>query len=146
MNKNKNKSSWNHPDGYWQVTTEADCEGRSHRTIGFFKGNYADIAFALADKCGYSLHFTRIWDEDIIAKCENNIEKVSITFNDGLLTDRRHIARDVQKVLGDSFVVTNEGCGQIQLYKPDAMEIVRANALEKISQLIVPKYYLQLNF
>ncbi len=46
--------------GYWHVTTEGDCEGRSIRDLGFHKGCLNDIAFALADKQYYSLQFTPI--------------------------------------------------------------------------------------
>lgn len=44
--------------GTWEVTTEGDCEGRTTKNLGTYEGNLSDIAFALADQCYYSLHFT----------------------------------------------------------------------------------------
>lgn len=46
--------------GYWRVTTEGDCEGRTTKTLGTFKGYIDDIALSLANKCSYSLCFTKI--------------------------------------------------------------------------------------
>lgn len=43
--------------GRWIVTTEGDCEGRSTRQLGTHEGFLDDIAFALADRCYYSLNF-----------------------------------------------------------------------------------------
>lgn len=50
----KYKSSY----GMWRVTTEGDCEGRSVKELGVYKGYIDDIAFALADRCCYDLEFT----------------------------------------------------------------------------------------
>lgn len=44
--------------GTFEVTTEGDCEGRSVRHLGTFTGYIDEIAFALADKCYYSLRFS----------------------------------------------------------------------------------------
>lgn len=43
--------------GFWHVTTEGDCEGRSITDLGVFEGNIDTIALALADRCYYSLRF-----------------------------------------------------------------------------------------
>ena len=51
---------YKNPYGIWKVTTEGDCEGRSTRQLGIFQGYIDDIAFALAEKCCYSLQFTKI--------------------------------------------------------------------------------------
>ena len=45
--------------GTFNVTTEGDSEGRSTRKLGTFTGYLDELAFALADKCMYSLEFTR---------------------------------------------------------------------------------------
>jgi hypothetical protein len=45
------------PVGWWSVSTEGDCEGRSTRQLGTHYGHVAEIAFALADKCYYVLEF-----------------------------------------------------------------------------------------
>ena len=43
--------------GTFEVTTEGDCEGRSIRNLGIHTGYIDEIAFALADKCYYTLKF-----------------------------------------------------------------------------------------
>lgn len=50
--------------GVFKVTTEGDCEGRSVRDLGTYKGYIDEIAFALADKCYYSLEFHKINPEE----------------------------------------------------------------------------------
>ncbi len=58
--------------GTFEVTTEADCEGRSVRHLGTFTGYIDEIAFALADKCYYSLRFSLVnpKDLDMTPKCD----------------------------------------------------------------------------
>lgn len=46
------------PVGLWKVTTEGDCEGRSVRDLGVWKGHVADIAFTLRYKAMYGLRFS----------------------------------------------------------------------------------------
>lgn len=48
------------PYGTWIVTTEGDCEGRSTRNLGVYVGYIDEIAFALAEKCFYSLYFEKV--------------------------------------------------------------------------------------
>lgn len=50
-------TQWASPVGWWCVTTEGDCEGRSTADLGQHYGHVADIAFELANKCEYSLRF-----------------------------------------------------------------------------------------
>ena len=45
------------PIGWWNVSTEGDCEGRSTDQLGTHYGHVAEIAFALRKKSGYSLRF-----------------------------------------------------------------------------------------
>lgn len=52
------RTAYASPVGWWSVTTEADCEGRTTCYLGAFYGHVAEIAFSLADKCLYSLLFT----------------------------------------------------------------------------------------
>lgn len=46
--------------GTWLVTTEGDCEGKSTKSLGVHYGYLDEIAFALADKCFYDLHFQSV--------------------------------------------------------------------------------------
>lgn len=60
--------------GTWKVTTEGDCEGRSIRDLGTYTGYLDEMAFALADKCCYSLQFdTPISDIPIPIKKHNKV-------------------------------------------------------------------------
>lgn len=52
------------PIGWWSVTTEGDCEGRSTNKLGEYYGHVAEIAFSLADKCFYKLRFAPILDRE----------------------------------------------------------------------------------
>lgn len=45
------------PVGWWNVSTEGDCEGRTTTQLGTYYGHVAEIAFALADRCYYVLEF-----------------------------------------------------------------------------------------
>ena len=47
-------------DRVWTVTTEGDCEGRSVRKLGIYKGHLTDIAAFLSDKVYYALQFEPI--------------------------------------------------------------------------------------
>ena len=48
------------PIGWWAVTTEGDCEGRSTDQLGTHFGHVAEIAFHLADKVVYKLTFSPV--------------------------------------------------------------------------------------
>lgn len=73
------EKDYTNPYGTWQVTTEGDCEGRSTRNLGVYVGYLDDIAFALADKCFYSLRFTKICTE--IPVPESARENVSVSLD-----------------------------------------------------------------
>lgn len=45
------------PVGWWAVTTEGDCEGKSTQHLGTYYGHVAEIAFFLADRAYYGLRF-----------------------------------------------------------------------------------------
>lgn len=80
-------NEWSTPIGWWNVTTEGDCEGRTTSHLGKHFGHIADIAFALADKCYYSLQF-RPFDKpelDIIPQRKATGRGVHISFYDGPL-------------------------------------------------------------
>ena len=48
------------PVGVWKVTTEGDCEGKTTRVLGTFKGHVSDIAMNLSrGVTGYKLTFQR---------------------------------------------------------------------------------------
>lgn len=54
--------------GTFEVITEGDCEGKSIKHLGTYTGYIDEIAFALADKCYYSLCFTLAKELDMTPK------------------------------------------------------------------------------
>lgn len=50
------------PIGWWKVTTDGDCEGRSTTQLGNYYGHVAEIAFYLADKAMYDIKFEPLID------------------------------------------------------------------------------------
>lgn len=73
------EKDYTNPYGTWQVTTEGDCEGRSTRNLGVYVGYLDDIAFALAEKCCYSLEFTKIDTE--IPTPKKVLDQVNVVLN-----------------------------------------------------------------
>ena len=61
----RDREKYMNPYGKWVVTTEGDCEGRTTEHLGTFEGYLDDIAFALADKCFYTLEFKKVEDEKL---------------------------------------------------------------------------------
>ena len=49
---------FNNRFGLWKVTTEGDCEGKTIRNLGIWRGDIDDIALFLANKVEYSLTFS----------------------------------------------------------------------------------------
>jgi hypothetical protein len=46
--------------GIWEIETEGDCEGRSIETLEIEEGYIDEIAFKLANRAMYELHFKKI--------------------------------------------------------------------------------------
>lgn len=47
--------------GWWSVSTDGDCEGRSpNKSLGIHRGHVDDIALRLADKAEYTLYFKKV--------------------------------------------------------------------------------------
>lgn len=67
--------------GLWKVTTEGDCEGKSTRDLGIHKGYIDEIAFALADKCSYSLNFKYLFDSDYKKTSAPKRSEVSVSLD-----------------------------------------------------------------
>ncbi|MCM1121179.1 MAG: hypothetical protein NC416_01210 [Eubacterium sp.] len=100
--------------GTFKVTTEGDCEGRSIRYLGTYTGYIDEIAFALADKCYYSLCFKLANPEklDMTPKCDS--VNITLDINSGtwdMKSDERVSYfkellkdRDVEVLPGTSYV------------------------------------------
>jgi hypothetical protein len=73
------KNGWpTSPVGTWQVTTEGDCEGRTVKNLGVYKGHVADIAAMLADKTCYSLRFSPAQDPVVV---QDNGKAISVALS-----------------------------------------------------------------
>jgi hypothetical protein len=48
------------PVGWWIVTTEGDCEGRTTDQLGTHYGHVVEIAMSVTGGCGYSFRFVPI--------------------------------------------------------------------------------------
>lgn len=70
------------PVGIWEVTTEGDVEGRSTNNLRVWAGHIAEIAFHLADKCGYKLQFRDM---------SNYSSVIPLTVPDNNTTTRDHV-------------------------------------------------------
>ena len=69
--------------GTFKVTTEGDCEGKSIRHLGTFTGYIDEIAFALADKCYYSLNFSLVSPEELDMTPKRDTVNVTLNIDSG---------------------------------------------------------------
>jgi hypothetical protein len=63
--------------GWWKVTTEGDCEGRTIIDLGIHHGYLDKIAFALGGKAYYSLKFQSI-DKPEVTSHPSPVKSVNI--------------------------------------------------------------------
>ncbi len=135
---NSDKRSWETPVGIWEVTTEGDCEGRSMRTLGIFKGHYCDIALGLADKCCYSLHFRKINEVDMLPPIRGQREKVQITFSDVSHFRDTELVEAVRDVATPLNISVGKGMwtGHVTLYRTVSEEERKKLALEKAKKVL----------
>jgi hypothetical protein len=66
------------PVGWWKVSTEGDCEGKSTRDLGLHYGHIGDIALALAGASYYALSFSPASDPRQIDETGNRRETALI--------------------------------------------------------------------
>jgi len=74
----KDEEKYLNPVGYWEVTTDGDCEGRSQRHLGTWYGHWVDIAFHLADRQFYQLKFEKIERPEVYDPVKT---EVNVMFN-----------------------------------------------------------------
>lgn len=68
------------PVGWWEVTTEGDCEGRTIKRLGIHEGHIADIAAKLANQVGYSLSFEKAKPQKVELKNRNTSVSISLNY------------------------------------------------------------------
>jgi hypothetical protein len=70
--------------GFWHVTTEGDCEGRTTRDLGTHEGFFDEVAFALGDKAYYGLRLDKVNPNTLDKKAPKTIEvQVSMDIGTG---------------------------------------------------------------
>ena len=127
---------YKNPYGIWQVATEGDCEGRSTRQLGIFQGYIDDIAFALAEKCYYSLRFKKISID--IPTPTKAIGEVSVTLDIGsetweLTPEQRVDFFRNMLYKREVFVSKNSEYASVTLCNPRIENVKREIALAKLT-------------
>lgn len=69
--------------GTFKVTTEGDCEGKSVRDLGVHTGYIDEIAFALADRCFYTLRFALVEPTTLDLTPKKDTVKISLDIDSG---------------------------------------------------------------
>ena len=93
-------------NGYWKVTTEGDCEGKTTKYLGKFYGSISDIAKKLAHKSYYSLQFDPAKELEEIVPSDKDIKEVHVSFGNDSKTwnlnseDRAKIIENMFKAAG----------------------------------------------
>ena len=138
------RTNYDKAEAFWKVTTEGDCEGRTTRDLGVHFGFLDDIAFALADKCYYSLCFKLIdpMQMDVPKKNKVNISldidsgtwdmssEARVAFVSKLLKDRDTMVKDC-----NYYASVEISMGKtIQQQKEREKEMLRKQALAKLSE------------
>lgn len=73
------KKGWpKSPTGWWTVTTYGDCEGRTYKNLGTFKGHVVDIALSLAGKAMYDLCFVPAVNPAVLPEIKPDTKGVKI--------------------------------------------------------------------
>lgn len=105
----KNIEAYSKAYGIWTVTTEGDCEGRTVKHLGAFEGYLDEIAFALADKCAYSLQFKASNSLAHISKAGTKIS-ISLDIDSGTWNmDEKGRAEFFRRMLAGRNVSVKEG-------------------------------------
>lgn len=137
------KVKYNNPEAFWKVTTEGDCEGRSVRDLGVHFGFIDDIAFALADKCYYSLCFKLVEPFDVSIPTATKVN-ISLDIDSGtwdMPAPRRQqfvanllTGRDVAVKEGQYYASVELIKGKTELERKEyEKEMLKKQALAKLS-------------
>lgn len=137
---NTNKS-WENPIGFWEVTTEADCEGRGVRRIGIYNGHYCDIAVGLANQACYSLHFKKVDPKDMIAPTHRTRDKVQITFSDSIGEKPNEMINRMNDIINPINFTVEKGMwdGHVLLHFPETEAARKAKAIADAKAKLTPE-------
>ncbi|MDE7246240.1 MAG: hypothetical protein K2O18_20010 [Oscillospiraceae bacterium] len=133
------KIDYMNPNGIWIVSTEGDDEALTMRSLGMYSGRIDEIAFALADKASYALHFKKV-DLSIPAPPPAKARTyISIVLDNE--SGIQHLspegrAKFVRKMLKDASNIEVRECqiyGAVGLRREDPRDAVRKAALAKLT-------------
>lgn len=126
--------------GTFEVTTEGDCEGRTTRHLGTYTGYIDEIAFALADKCFYSLEFKLIDPKEIDMSPKKNKVSIHLSIDSGTwdLSVRNRIEYFKNLFKDRENVVVDEKCNNyasVNIYRNISEEELKTRrALDKLER------------
>lgn len=72
-------TNYNTPRGWWRVTTEGDCEGKSIKDLGIYEGYIDDIAKNLSQSAFYALHFEALEPQIVSKRTASSRDSVEIS-------------------------------------------------------------------
>ena len=136
----KLSTDYSNPYGTWIVTTEGDVEGRSVKQLGTFTGFIDEIALYLANKCFYSLNFSKT---EMVKEFKPTKDEVHVSFDiqsgtwDMNSSQRANVAREIFKnrpvtiregQYYASFVISGK------MSEEDILAIEREKILSKLSK------------
>ena len=120
--------------GYWEVTTEGDCEGRTTRNLGTYYGWLDEIAFKLASQSYYSLRFSKV-DQKIYLdnSPSGNTVIISVGPEFGIsISDKIEEIGKLIVAAGRSVYVSNASYGiQLSVNKP--VDIEKKEIMDKLT-------------
>lgn len=136
------KLSYMEPYGLWKVSTEGDCEGRSTRQLGIFRGNYYEIALYLAEHCCYTLRFEKLDENKFNCPKVWTRDEVDVSFADCIGIDRKEMLKNVPQYAPDKDFEFTFGRwdGGIKIIRPRSEDekaaAIKAKAMEKVMRVL----------
>ena len=67
--------------GFWEVSTEGDCEGKTSKKLGIHKGYLDEVALHLGNKACYGLYIKEATDKNPLLRLEPNCNSVNISLD-----------------------------------------------------------------
>lgn len=112
----------------WHVTTEADCEGRTIKDFGYFKGNLIEIAKRLSGNQYYSLSFREFKLADYPSF--KTVPEVHINVN---MLEKSDLTRQLKSEGYDVVDSNYYKCVKLSIPHDEVKEMKRQAALSKLT-------------
>ena len=110
----------------YHVKTYGDCEGRTVKSLGFWKGNLADIVVQLHRKAVYELMFEEVLPKTPISTLVLSKKDFSVSFKD-------HIPTVSEKMDLKDLGLYSEGSSDCNFTFKKEPEDIRKTALSKLT-------------